>query len=158
MLRIRKTGWKTVYIVVGWIAVAVLGWVISGLGIPTPLLSLIGSVLFLGFVLVGTRIFRGRHEPILPARAWWRMTAKPTAGFVLGTCFALSLVYDVVLAVVDPAGQFPGRRNIDLSTSILNILGTASLAYLYLNSSIRLVRNPPVVAPEPLPKWKPLKR
>ncbi|WP_440710858.1 hypothetical protein [Herbiconiux sp. YIM B11900] len=158
MLRIRKTGWKIVYIVVGWVVVTAVGWPIYGLGLPTPLLSVIASVLFLAYVLLGVRVFRGRDEPIVPARAWWRMTAKPTAGFVLGAYFALSLVYEVVLAIVDPAGRFPGRPDADVFTFILNLIGTAPLVYLYLNSSIRLVRSPPAVVPAPLPAWKPMKR
>ncbi|WP_291050745.1 hypothetical protein [Herbiconiux sp.] len=158
MVRIRKTGWKTAYVVVGWLVVTAVGWLVYGLGLSAPLLSVVGSVLFLALVLVGARIFRGQDEPVTPPRAWWRMTAKPTAGFVLGTYFALSLLWDVVLAILDPTGQFPGRRNADVTTVVLGAIGSAPLVFLYLNSSIRLVRNPPAVAPEALPAWKPIKR
>lgn len=39
-----------------------------------------------------TRVFRGENEAIGPPRKWWRMTAEPTSGFVMGALFGSSVV------------------------------------------------------------------
>lgn len=156
MLRIRKTGWKTLYIVVGWVAVVVLSEAVRPLGISALVAAGLRSVLFLAFVVVAARVFRGHGEALSAPRAWWRMTARPAAGFVLGSYFSVTVLADLVLAFASSGAPSSGR--FAPTALVVDAIATAPLVFLYLNSSIRLVRNPPTVAPEALPAWKPIKR
>ena len=52
------------------------------------------------FVVGGTRTFRGANEPSGP-REWWRMTARPIAGFIIGGLILLSVaISDISLLLV----------------------------------------------------------
>ena len=74
--------------VVGAVVIEVLGMLLlAALGVPESLAPFIGSLWFLAIVVVGVRVFRGPDEPVEPPRAWWRMTARPFAGFLLAAYF-----------------------------------------------------------------------
>lgn len=150
MLRIRKTGWKFVYIVVGEGLILAIGFLILR-GLPQPIPPIVGNLLTLAFYFVATRSFRGQGEPIEPPRVWWRVTSKPKAGFVLGSFLAFSLIVSVIQELVKPDASF--------AFNVGGLLVSAFLAVVYFNSSIRLVQNPPetVAEPEPLEKFKPIK-
>jgi hypothetical protein len=133
MLRIRKTRWKIVYIVVGVLVLNVLSLLLFP-GLPRPVDAVLG-ILFSGLLYFGgTRSFRGHDEPVEPPRVWWRMTSRPRAGFVIGSFLAVSFASDIFFAISTPPDL--------LLTYVLNAIFDASLAFLYYHSSIRLQRTP----------------
>jgi hypothetical protein len=100
---------------------------------PNEALIFHWTVAILVFIVVGVRVFRGRGEPVAPARPWWKASARPTASWVIG---GLSLV-DLALAVVWLLATGP----IDVDDSyaqILHILSALLTSALYVNSAIRL--------------------
>lgn len=131
-LRIRKTRWKLVYIVVGTGLLAGIAHLLAPL-LEVTSAAVLGDILFLLFSLGGARAFRGRGEPIEPPRAWWRMTSRPTAGLVLGGLLTLSLAQSVYGAFTESAGM--------LSRTVPDAILVAVLAGLYVNSSVRLLRR-----------------
>jgi hypothetical protein len=87
-----------------------------------PLIAAIGFVLMVG---IGVRVFRGEDEPVEPPRAWWRMTARPFAGFLLAAYF----VADGVLARPTVASGF------DVAGTVVMLLVAAA----YVGSSVTLL-------------------
>lgn len=149
MLRIRKKRWKAAYFAAFFVAanlVISLVWPVVSPTVARLVLVALTVLVYAGAV----RTFRGRGESIAPPRAWWRMTARPTAGFLLGAFYILSVVWGVVSTIVEYPGEFP----VSFWTVIPLTIGA-----LFLNSSIRLVRFPPVPVPDPvrLAKRKPIK-
>ncbi|RDV44297.1 hypothetical protein DOE76_13015 [Leifsonia sp. ku-ls] len=95
----------------------------------------VSSGIVLAFVVVLSRLFRGGNESDEP-RSWWRMTAYPTAGYVLAGWFLLQAVGTMTSSVVAaaPAGWVCG---------VVSLV----LALAYLVSAVRLTatgrsRNP----------------
>ncbi|MFW8745647.1 hypothetical protein, partial [Mesorhizobium japonicum] len=87
-IRITAAENKVAYIVVGYIvtvsagvAVAVTADLAAGL--------LVYTALVVGFVGVGSRTFRGAGEDAVAPRPLWRMTARPTAGYIVAGLAAL---------------------------------------------------------------------
>ncbi len=150
MLRIRKTRWKIVYIVVGDVLLTLCNGLFLSKVIPRPADAVVANLLTVLLYFGGTRTFRGQGEPVAPPRVWWRMTSLPKAGFVIGVLLSLSFALDLVFAATRP--HF-------LLTYILSAVVDGSLAILYFHSSVRLQRHPPamVSVPQTLPKWKPIK-
>lgn len=129
-MRITRKRWKAVYLVGGLSILLVLAGALEGL--PDDLDFSIGNLLSLGFLLTAIRTFRGRDEAVEPPRAWWRATARPTAGFVLGAFFALSSLLTFAPEVY---GVFPSMGWI-----IVDIVLNTLTAAFFLHSSIRLRR------------------
>ena len=104
-------------------------------------------------ILLGTRLFRGREEPVVPSRPWWQMTARRTLSRVLGT-FALLLVLSSLIGILSAALGVERSLEIvqPLPEFILNAGFVGVLAFLYLNSAARLPK-PPIRLREP--KFKP---
>jgi hypothetical protein len=148
-VRIRKTPWKVLYLVGGLVVVEAVDQLIVALDLVQPLAKILIMLLFLAFVLVGARSFRGAGEAIEPPRVWWRMTARPTSGFLIATLSALFAGFAVVLLVLRP-GDY-------VVNNVGSGIGYAIVAAFYLHSSIRLIRNPPAQIDEGLPTWKALK-
>jgi hypothetical protein len=90
--------------------------------IPETAVADIAAAYFVAWVVVGVRVFRGRGEQVEAPRAWWRMTARPLAGFVLAAVLGLG--------VVVPAGT---------PSSGVQIVAQLVVAVAYLASSIVLV-------------------
>jgi hypothetical protein len=126
-MRIRTPQGKTVYIVVGYIGVVLLS-ILATVAIGGGVGLAGAAVAFAAFIGVGARLFRGDGEPVAPPRPWWRMTARPLAGFVLAALFGVQAVSSVVTSLVSPAGAPTG------ALTIVSVL--AALAYLH--SSVRL--------------------
>lgn len=148
-MRIRKTGWKVLYLIVGWVAVGTVNQLLTALHVVQPLSEILSVLVFFAFVLLGARSFRGAGEAIDPPRAWWRVTARPTAGFVIAT-FTVLFVGFVVAAIVTQPGEH-------VVTYVGSAISYAIVAVVYLQSSIRLVREPPAEVDEGPPKWRALK-
>ncbi|MHA7172170.1 hypothetical protein [Arthrobacter monumenti] len=81
---------KVNYLVFGWIFSIFLGVAVTliagaAVGIVTVL------ALTLAMVAIFVRIFRGEGEPLTP-RPLWKLTAKPTSGFVVAAIFTVQAV------------------------------------------------------------------
>lgn len=157
VLDIRITRWyfKLLYVVGAWLVGFPVSGLLTALNAPALVGSLLSTAITLASVIVGARVFRGRGEPVAPRRSWWKMTARPLLSRVLGTLFVLSLASTLLLVItatlgVDQSAQSLGRMTI-LDTTISVVL-SAVLAFLYLNSAVRLAMMP---APVREPKFKP---
>ena len=82
------------------------------------------------YVFVGVRTFRGPGEDVAAPRAWWRATARPLAGFIIGGIAS-------VLALISLLGAL-GSSPEQSGTAAVVCVGWALLAAYYLNSSFRL--------------------
>jgi len=131
-LRLTQKRWKAVYIVGGYIVTALSAGLLP-LGGGAAIITLILDV---AWIYGGTRIFRGAGELVQPPRPWWRMTARPRAGFALGALvFAPAVVFYIAFAATEPL----------MPAWWLLMLENAVWAALYISSSVRLTRG---AAPE----------
>ncbi len=79
MGRWRITTWwgKLIYVLCAYlVAGRIIGWLMQGLHLPEPAVSIIGFATNVATLLIGARIFRGKGEPVAPPRPWWQMTAR----------------------------------------------------------------------------------
>jgi hypothetical protein len=100
--------------------------------------SIVLSVLQLAGWYLASRVFRGPGERVAPARAWWRMTARPLLSGVFGAGYGLLALINLVLSFAgfgSPAGT-------------VSILVELALAGLFLTSFLRMraLRAAPVAA------------
>ena len=148
MLRIRKTRWKVAYFVVGVVLIELLSRFVVSRVLPDPIETEVGQVLAVVLFVGASRTFRGRGEPIVPPRVWWRATARPTASYVIAATFTADALIGVLLAAVQQGN------------SVLGLISSALLAAFFFNSAIRLQRfpQPKVPDPIPLPRFKRIKR
>lgn len=148
-LRIVRWQFKLLYAVGAYVAVFALGSLIGVLGAPELVVVQLMYVSDLAAVLLGARIFRGSGEAIGPARAWWRMTARPQLSRNLGVILLVFVLMCVISLVF--------RLGVS-GVSALEVVTTAEIAVfaaLYLNSAIRLTRlGVPPKPPKPL-KFRP---
>ncbi|MDO7883130.1 hypothetical protein [Antiquaquibacter soli] len=128
-LRLILKRWKALYIVGCWLLTFGLVWLAAPL-LPEPMLQTLATVLEFGWIYYGTRIFRGREELLVVPRPWWRMTARPRAGFLLGPLFLFGAAQAVLFLFAQPGWAW--------ATSLVEY---AALAALYLGSSITLARR-----------------
>ena len=137
--RIVRWQYKLLYVIVAEAA----GFGITRLGyllLPSQIAVLIVLCVDVAIYLVGARIFRGTSEDLLTPRAWWRMTSKPTLSRRLGTLFAvvagIQLIGLALVAIPFPSRQHVVKPNyVGLAEAAIE---TAILAFLYLNSAVRL--------------------
>ena len=83
----------------------------------------------------------------------WKIASRPVAGFVIGAYLALT-VANGMFEVATGASE-------SVFMDVLGAVGGASLALLYVRSSVRLHREPPRIVrqqtvPDP-PRWKPIR-
>ena len=141
-LRIVRWELKTLYIVVAWIVGFVVAGLLRSLGSPTVVLESANALTtFVPFALA-VRIFRGRDEPVEPPRAWWRMTAWPTLSRRLGILFAVLAACGVLGLVLAAAGVAAYQPTVEggIATIVSGTVQVVVLAFLYLNSAIRMSR------------------
>ncbi|MBA8815495.1 hypothetical protein FHX48_000547 [Microbacterium halimionae] len=116
--------------------------IVGAAGISLGITAFVGATnfslgYFLGTAVMGTavifcvRTFRGVDEQSAPPRAWWRMTSRPTAGYLLGVLF-LAQVSWVAAGFVEP------QSAVALVTSLVV---NSVLSVAYFHSSLRLSRN-----------------
>lgn len=148
-VRIRRTGWKVLYVIAGLVVVEAVDQLIVALDLAQPLAKILSMLLFFGFVLLGARSFRGAGEAIEPPRAWWRVTARPTAGFLIAALSALFAGFAGALLVLRPDDY--------VLNNVGSGIGYAIVAAAYLHSSIRLTRDPPAQLDEELLTRKPIR-
>lgn len=157
VLDIRITRWyfKLLYVIGAWLVGFPAEGLLAAVNAPVQVESLLSAAITLASVLVGARLFRGRGEPVPPRRPWWKMTARPLLSRALGIIFVLFLASTLLFAItvalgVDESVAALGRTTI-LDMTISGVLA-ATLAFLYLNSAVRLAKMP---APVREPKFKP---
>ncbi|MCI0157165.1 hypothetical protein KNO15_10710 [Leifsonia shinshuensis] len=127
-MRIRDGSVKAASAIAGYALVAIAGFLIA-MGLGPGWGAAAGSALIVALVIALTRVFRGEDESDEPRR-WWRMTARPAAGFVLSGGFAAQAVGVAASSSVD---QTP-LVWLSVAVSIL-------IAVAYLNSSVRLTAH-----------------
>ncbi|MEO7018132.1 MAG: hypothetical protein ABI067_16590 [Leifsonia sp.] len=112
---------------------------------------IVSLFLSLAACLAGARMFRGKDEPVDPPRQWWRMTSRPTLARRLGILFLVLAVARVISALATVFGWFGPSRSESadwtLLSEILDVIQLGFLAFLYLNSAVRLKRQ---LAAEPI--------
>lgn len=126
--RVLTPSGKLAYLLLAPVA-AVLGAVL--LGVALGEWAFVPGVIVLQLVVVGVavRTFRDADvEDVVAPRAPWRMTARPTSGFVLGGLFLVESVSAVLRA--------PGQP--DLWAVLLAAAVSAALGVAFVRSSLRL--------------------
>ncbi|OII31738.1 hypothetical protein BIU98_08290 [Curtobacterium sp. MMLR14_010] len=123
--RITTAQAKVGYVVGATVVEVLLALLLFALGVPDVAVPFLAAVGLVAMVVVGVRVFRGDDEPVAPPRAWWRMTARPFAGFLLAAYF----VADGVLARSSVSGGF------DAAGTVVMLLVAAA----YLGSSVTLL-------------------
>jgi hypothetical protein len=136
--RITQIWQKTLYIVIGYAVFASLffvlrTWFLSANSSPYAVLDFGINI---GYTLLGVRIFRGYHEPVVEPRAWWRWTGRPRAGFWLGALHVFAL-FGAAQELLPRGGLAP-----NLAVGVVNCSLFAVVAFGYLNSSFRLRLHP----------------
>jgi hypothetical protein len=117
--------WQKAGLLVALVAVNAVLFRLFSLVLPGLLVYIVTEPFWLVAVISLARSFRGTGEAVQPPRAWWRLTARPLAGFVLGAMYALSVVY---LFLPDD----------HTSMNWVNTVEALFLGLVFLNSSIRL--------------------
>lgn len=124
-MRVRNGATKAALIIGGYALAAIVGTTIELSTYPGwGVVASCGIVLVL--VLILARLFRGENESDAP-RQWWRMTAYPTAGYVLAVWFFVQAIGATTTAMLTTgrAGWVSG-------------IVSLAIAIAYLNSAIRL--------------------
>ena len=145
-LRITKWYLKLAYVAALWLVGYVLQSLLELAQVPAAASNVVGSALSIGGILIGARIFRGRHELVLAPRPWWRMTARRPLSVALGILAVVCAVASVGVLVRGTLGYGSEERSLERLTlpgAVTNILWWAVLAYLYLNSASRIGGRPP---------------
>ena len=162
MLAIRIVRWylKLAYAVGAYLVAYVIGfpigWVLGTVGSPPLVLYVVSATMTIAGFMLGARIFRGRGEAVEPPRAWWRMTARPRLSERLGAVFVILTAVSAIGTIVAAARVPLGRPGADDATGVADwVIATllyGVLAYLYINSTVRLRR---LGVPPAEPKFRP---
>ncbi|MFF1878548.1 hypothetical protein [Leifsonia sp. NPDC058230] len=129
-MRIVTITGKIIYIVGGYAVLLVLNvFVFQQLVNPT-IDVIIVAVLNIAFVVIGVRTFRGAEENREDPRAWWRATARPAAGFWIGSGLAVATGISLL-------GALASRPDSSFIPAVACIVYGLFAAF-YLHSSYRL--------------------
>ncbi|MBF4588875.1 hypothetical protein [Curtobacterium sp. VKM Ac-1395] len=123
--RITTAQAKVGYVVAASVIGILLTLLLFAFGLPDVVVPLVAAIGFVLMVGIGVRVFRGDDEPVAPPRAWWRMTARPFAGFLLAAYF----VADGLLARPSVSSGF------DVAGTVVMLLVAAA----YAGSSVTLL-------------------
>ena len=125
-IRIVDTGRKAATIVAMLLAISLLGLTMA-LAVDESVGVAATAVLMVAAVALCGRTFRGPSEEPAPPRSWWRLTERPTAGFILGALFAARAISYLTV------------ENRDSSVLLSSACAvTALLAAAFVHSSVRL--------------------
>ena len=151
-LRIVRTRYKLLYFVV-WLGLSLLlgKWVYPVM--PEVLRVIIGNLVYIAFVVVALRSFRGASEPVEPPRAWWRMTGTVRSGIVL----AVLLFLLNAISIPGIIGRTPTQTPVGFVDLVLSGIENLALVVLYINSAARLHGSPDPVAQKAVRLAGPLK-
>ncbi len=137
-LRISRWELKVLYVAVAYGIGYPIRALLFAAGVAPFVPSLVDATVTISAFVLGARVFRGAGEAVAPRRPWWRMTAWPTLSRNLGVLFAFMAVSFVFLAVRAAQAAVPIYSVLD---STIGALQFSVLAFLYLNSAIRLTRG-----------------
>ena len=129
-MRIVTITGKIIYVIGGYALLLVLNVFVFQQLVNATIDVVIVAVLNIAFVVIGVRAFRGADENREDPRAWWRATARPTAGFWIGAGLAVAAGISLLGALASKPG--------DAFIPALACLVYAALAAFYLHSSYRL--------------------
>lgn len=124
-MRIYDGSTKAMSVILGYTLALVSGFLV-GITFALSWGVVVGTAVLLAVIVVLTRWFRGEHESRDP-RAWWRMTARPTAGYVLAAWFFLQ-------ALTTGLSRAPQV----VPVTWINVCVTLLIAFAYVASSVRL--------------------
>ncbi|MEY9951035.1 hypothetical protein [Leifsonia sp. EB34] len=130
-VRIIAAHAKITFFVVGIPVILTAGWSM-GIAVGGAIGITLSSVLAVALLVVAGRTFRGAGEPILPPRAWWRLTAGPVAGFVVAVLFALSGIGSAISGVGSDGSA---------ALTVWVVVFDFAVAAAYANSSTRLLSS-----------------
>ncbi|WP_156109652.1 hypothetical protein [Cryobacterium sp. MLB-32] len=153
-IRIVRWPFKLLYVVGAWLVGFPVSALLAAVNAPVLVGSPLSAAIALASVMAGARVFRGRGEPVAPRRPWWKMTSRPLLSRVLGIIFVVSAASAVFTLVTAPLGVDSSLRSLQslgpmaVAEMTINALLMAVLAFLYLNSAVRL-RNMPARVREP---------
>jgi len=136
-LRIVRTRYKVLYIVVGLGLELFLGFAVLSHW-PIFVRALVGQVFVYGFYLIAVRSFRSSKEAVEPPRPWWRVTGGVASGFVLAGLHLLFAAMNVLDFIGISPGEAPARSGSPYA--VADAVSWALLAAAYVNSSVRLHR------------------
>jgi hypothetical protein len=141
-LRITRWSIKLAYIIGVGLVWFLLRALLRGINdVPISGQTLNWIVLLAG-ILLAARIFRGKGEPVAPARPWWQMTAWPTLGLVLGGVQSIGVLSSVFFIVWHVA-TYSWELGLDWMTAgqyAVDLVFNVIVFYLYLNSAVRQIR------------------
>lgn len=142
LLSVRIVRWelKLAYVVGTWIVGWALVVLVDALGTPAFASLVFNYALNAVTFYYATRVFRGKGEPLEPARQWWRMTAWRPLSLRLGILFLAAALISVPGIVLGALGLPYGRQIATWQTWTEVTAIYVTLAYLYLNSASRLKR------------------
>lgn len=123
--------------------------IIVGILDEVPALALAGAwfgvIVTPVVLLVATRVFRVAEEDVAAPRPLWRMTGRPTAGFVLGGILGLTVVMSLWIEIYGRTIGAEAFSNLEgpggFPLTIVDLVVSAVIAVLYFRSSIRLTRE-----------------
>lgn len=103
-LRIVTPHGKFVYLFLASLAhVAIVA--VAGIALGDRVVTTVSALLQLAWLGVAARVFRDPDvEPREAPRAWWRMTARPTSGYVVAGLLLVGTSRLVLLGVTGPDG------------------------------------------------------
>jgi drug/metabolite transporter (DMT)-like permease len=128
-LRIRSGRAKVGYIVASIVLILLVGTALF-FAVSREAAQVAALVVGAALLIVGVRAFRGPSEQVAAPRAWWRMTERPVAGFLLAIFFALAGIGYLVAPFNVPAME------------VLYLGVYALVVVAYVHSSIRLTLWP----------------
>lgn len=132
-LRVMNPWHKLAFVVAWWLLLRGVDYVIGPV-LPIAVSGPLMSALSFGLLVTMARSFRGAGEPVGPPRAWWRLTARPLAGWWLGAFYLLPLLGLVVVA--------PMSHRLPMTPSgLIETVLSVAMAAGFLNSSIQLHRH-----------------
>ena len=122
-LRVMNPWQKFAVLVAYVLGARILGWILT-LVLPVPAQVIVFEILWDAALIAMARSFRGYGEPMVPKRAWWRLTARPRAGWWLALLWFVAF-----------ASQFTSPFSV---TMTVHNVSSLILGLAFLNSSIRL--------------------
>jgi hypothetical protein len=143
ILDIRITRWylKLAFVVAAWLVGFPFIALFNAMNAPSWVGNIADSLLTIGAVVLGARLFRGRGEPVEPRRPWWKFTAWPRLSRVLGIVFAcvvVSILISFIAAALGVERAIQSIERITVPDNIVNGVFYSILAFLYLNSASRM--------------------
>ncbi len=134
-IRITRVGAKGAFVTAAVASVILIALAANAVFRP-PSGLVAASLAWVIVVFAGTRWFRGEDEAVEPPRVWWRMTALPLMGYVLGVIFLLNAGTQAYAIVTVGAAALAETG--DLWPAVIALACNGLIAAAYLHSSIRL--------------------